>query len=230
MCRHGGLEGARTMHDRPGVYVITCVPNGKRYVGSAAKSIAARFRQHRYRLRRGDHHSPQLQAAWNKYGEKAFHWGARDFCSPQDVLIREQRLIDALQPEFNTVPLAGNTLGFRFTTAQRKALKDRPQSQATKYLVRGEYLSVSEMACKYSVLQVTIRQRLRAGMSGDDLVSEPKAMGAQTYFVRGQWLTRRQIAEMAGLPPMTIYTRIASGWLGDDLLKPRVRRARNSRD
>lgn len=53
------------------IYKIINTTNGKFYVGSTTNT-QERFRTHRNRLRRGRHHSKHLQAAWNKYGEKAF--------------------------------------------------------------------------------------------------------------------------------------------------------------
>lgn len=53
------------------IYKIRNVVNNKFYVGST-KNTRERFRQHRKRLRRGDHHCKHLQAAWNKYGEDTF--------------------------------------------------------------------------------------------------------------------------------------------------------------
>jgi group I intron endonuclease len=54
-----------------GVYQILCVPTGKAYVGSAV-NLAKRWQEHRWMLRRGQHHSQYLQRAWDKYGETAF--------------------------------------------------------------------------------------------------------------------------------------------------------------
>jgi group I intron endonuclease len=55
----------------PVIYKIRNVVNGKFYVGSTTDT-RERFRTHRNKLRRGTHHTPHLQAAWNKYGEDCF--------------------------------------------------------------------------------------------------------------------------------------------------------------
>jgi group I intron endonuclease len=55
----------------PVIYRIRNVVNGKFYVGSTVNT-RERFRTHRNKLRRGAHHTPHLQAAWNKYGEECF--------------------------------------------------------------------------------------------------------------------------------------------------------------
>lgn len=53
------------------IYKIVNINNGKFYVGSTINT-RERFRVHRKRLRKGNHHCHHLQAAWNKYGEKSF--------------------------------------------------------------------------------------------------------------------------------------------------------------
>jgi group I intron endonuclease len=53
------------------IYKIINVINNKFYVGSAV-DFEKRKARHLWRLRRGDHANKHLQAAWQKYGEKAF--------------------------------------------------------------------------------------------------------------------------------------------------------------
>lgn len=55
----------------PVIYKIINTVNGKFYVGSTG-NMYERTRGHRNLLRRGRHHCKHLQAAWNKYGERAF--------------------------------------------------------------------------------------------------------------------------------------------------------------
>lgn len=53
------------------IYKIINSLNGKFYVGSTT-SPKVRFRVHRKKLRKNQHHCHHLQASWNKYGEAAF--------------------------------------------------------------------------------------------------------------------------------------------------------------
>ncbi len=53
-------------------YELYCTATGKSYVGSTAGKLTKRMREHRCLLRAGKHSEPELQADWNKYGEKAF--------------------------------------------------------------------------------------------------------------------------------------------------------------
>lgn len=79
-----------------GIYEIRNAVNGKVYVGSA-KSIYRRFLQHKHRLRLGNHHSPRLQAAWNKRGADAFTFSIIEVVDRDDDLeAREQAHLNAV--------------------------------------------------------------------------------------------------------------------------------------
>lgn len=78
-----------------GIYKVINVLNNKFYVGSAV-DFKRRKRLHWWRLRRGDHANKHLQAAWNKYGEKAFtfviveeHPQGADILAAENVWLKE---------------------------------------------------------------------------------------------------------------------------------------------
>lgn len=56
---------------KSGIYVITCVPVQKHYVGESG-SVNARLTAHKSHLRRGIHPNTQLQEDFKRYTEKAF--------------------------------------------------------------------------------------------------------------------------------------------------------------
>jgi group I intron endonuclease len=83
------------MNDFPGVYVIACVPTGKRYVGSALK-VLKRIGQHQRALRRGNHINTYLQYAYNKYGAEAFTYEIVSK-NPANRFAEEQAWIERLR-------------------------------------------------------------------------------------------------------------------------------------
>lgn len=113
------------------IYAITLMLDGRQYVGSSG-TTKRRWAGHRSDLRGNRHHSPQLQAAWNKYGEENFSF---DIIEPIDLpmhftdaeiedalLPREQAWIDKLNPVFNTCLVAGTRRGVQFTPEQLERL------------------------------------------------------------------------------------------------------------
>jgi hypothetical protein len=65
------------------IYALRCSANGMVYIGSTRdrhertkgrpyQGLAKRFREHRCRLRAGDHAASRLQQDWLQYGEDAF--------------------------------------------------------------------------------------------------------------------------------------------------------------
>lgn len=88
------------LRDVCGIYIITNVINGKRYVGSAY-DIYDRLHDHMSNLNHNTAHNAHLQAAWNKYGSDSFEYGILEFCDRSERFIREQYYIDTLHPEYN---------------------------------------------------------------------------------------------------------------------------------
>jgi hypothetical protein len=104
-----------------GVYAIRNRLNGKRYTGSTKRSFAHRRYSHLYELRRGEHHSPALQAAFNKYSEAAFEFVILEVVenpTRERVLAAEQRHIDQ-QSEYNVTRIAGAIEGERVAAWMR---------------------------------------------------------------------------------------------------------------
>lgn len=76
-----------------GIYQIRCIPADKIYIGSAV-DLRARWSHHLRGLRKGRHHNPHLQAAWEKYGEASFEVAVLQLVPSSDLLRVEQDWID----------------------------------------------------------------------------------------------------------------------------------------
>jgi len=114
---------------RSGIYAITA-PSGSQYIGSAI-DIKARWRHHRYLLRRQKHFNRGVERAVRKYGLESLSFSTLLICAPADLIMFEQRAIDILKPKYNACRTAGSQLGVRHSD-QTKA-----KISATK---RGQYL------------------------------------------------------------------------------------------
>lgn len=87
-----------------GVYIITNLINGKRYVGSS-NDLYERSYSHIYHLNNQTHSNNHLQNAWNKYGEDKFVIGVLEYADEKDLLKREAYYINILKPEYNIAPI-----------------------------------------------------------------------------------------------------------------------------
>lgn len=124
-----------------GIYLIANSVNGRVYVGSAV-NFQSRWRNHLYRLRKGNHHSKKLQNSWNKHGESAFEFRVVEQVAREDLATREQHWIDTLRPFYNSRPDATTQAGFKqsASTLQKMALAAANISDETRAKLRAAKL------------------------------------------------------------------------------------------
>lgn len=176
------------------VYQIRNTISGRVYVGSAA-DVDRRWRDHRYLLRRGQHHSVKLQRSWNRHNEEAFEFLILEEANIANLLPREQFWIgemNACCPRrgLNILPTAGSHLGAKRSAAARarmsaaaKGKKKSPWSQA-----RRDALSLSQQG---KIIPPDVIAKMRATRN-----SKPR----KPHSIE----TRLKISEKAkqrGLPP-----------------------------
>lgn len=129
------LFALNQMFHHPGIYSIRNTKTGKLYIGSAVR-ISRRWDRHRHMLRNGSHHSPILQAAYNKYGAPAFDWNIIEYVDDKkQLLAREQFWLDFFNPVYNVSSVATSVLGVKRSDEARLrmslAQKGKKQSLAT---------------------------------------------------------------------------------------------------
>jgi group I intron endonuclease len=129
-----------------GIYKITS-PSGNCYIGSSI-DIARRWKQHLGEISRNRHHSKALQSAFSKYGIDSMSFEVILECSVEELLIREQEAIDAHNPKYNILRIAGSSRGRKMSEdVKRKigrATKERAKSKEYRKLLsdRGrEFMS-----------------------------------------------------------------------------------------
>lgn len=120
---------------KSGIYKIFNKINLNAHVGSAV-NLKAREQIHKSNLRNNKHPNKFLQRSWNFYGETEFDFVIIEFCSKENLLIREQFWIDNLNcvnPHgYNANPIAGSRLGAKLSTDQIEKMKARVVSDITK--------------------------------------------------------------------------------------------------
>lgn len=149
---------------RAGIYQITNIKNGKRYIGSA-KNVPARKNTHFSALRKGMHHNPHLQAAWGKYGEAAFSFCCLERCDVEYLLIREQHWLDMVTPEYNILRVAGRPIGHVVSEETRRKISERMKGIVHSEAVRKK-IAATLRGRKVPREVVEKGARTRAGMKG----------------------------------------------------------------
>lgn len=152
-----------------GVYLIENLVNGKVYCGSS-KNLSQRFQHHRWRLRKGTHENPHLQAAYSKYGEESFTYRVVEFVEKEeDLVIREQYWLDQFDKSelYNITKYA--TPGNAITLTQKH--KDKLTAKAKKKVVMQtldgitikEFQSISEATKEMNGCVGYLAQLLKKG-------------------------------------------------------------------
>lgn len=175
-----------------GVYSITNLVNGNKYIGSAV-NISRRWREHKKMLSKNVHHSGYLQNAWNKYGAENFEFTVIEYCEA-DYLIRcEQFYIDCEKPAYNMSPTAGSNLGIKFSDAARA-------NMGLARMGNTNGLGNTNMLGKHHTLET--RERMSAAQMGHITTAETrrnigKAKKGNTYCL-GRIVSEEARLKMSG--------------------------------
>lgn len=104
-----------SLYGKAGVYCITNIVSGRRYVGSSV-NIGRRFSVHLSTLATGSNPNRELQADWNRLGIACFQFDVLCFVDggPDALLAAEQAELDKLTigvDAYNVQPVAGTAKG-----------------------------------------------------------------------------------------------------------------------
>jgi group I intron endonuclease len=126
-----------------GVYIIQNLVNQKVYIG-ASKDLKPRLWQHKWMLRRNEHHNIHLQGAYNYYGEKNFEFAILEECEEQFIFSLENYWCNMLNSHsrehgYNvdlTSPIGKLKVNQETRTRMSESAEKRP---IDCYTVYGEY-------------------------------------------------------------------------------------------
>ncbi len=138
-----------------GVYIIRHVESGRCYVGSS-KNIQVRWNKHREDLRKGKHHSPTLQRAWNKYSETAFLFEVVEETTIEQLRTAEALWLSKLRPFYNSMT-AQNTQLIEHGPSTRKLMSESQLRRFARERVRGGRKLSPEQKAKIAASHIGIR-------------------------------------------------------------------------
>lgn len=131
---------------KKGIYSITNSMNGKKYIGSTAKSFISRFTQHISKLRLNKHHCSHLQFAWNKYGEDIFIFAIEEVLDNVDnILDKEAEYIErynSYHTGYNVNPNPNTSPMFNANSREKSSITHRRQwRNLRESMTKEEYQS-----------------------------------------------------------------------------------------
>jgi group I intron endonuclease len=110
------------LHKISGIYKIQSICKPERiYIGSASNMLK-RWWRHNNDLKYNKHCNPILQNHYNKYGKSDLEFSIIVGCSKVNLVSYEQFYIDALNPYFNILKIAGNVIGRVCSEKTRKLM------------------------------------------------------------------------------------------------------------
>lgn len=109
-----------------GVYLITCLVNGKRYVGSSV-DVCRRTNQHfgAQCLKRYGKSNPFYEDI-HKYGRDNFKVEVLEFCTPEEKIAAETKWFERLKPEYNVVRPDENSFSNEAVQERVKRIQSSP--------------------------------------------------------------------------------------------------------
>lgn len=113
------------------IYALTCMFNGKAYIGCTAGNIAKRFREHRCMLNTGLHTEPDLLADWLLHGAQNFIMRSIIILEDDATLHAKRCMEKFVMGQFKTRGLLYNRNESCFEPTRAAQLKGQPLATAT---------------------------------------------------------------------------------------------------
>ncbi len=152
-----------------GIYKIINTITNDFYIGSSVQ-LNIRKKQHFSQLINNIHNNKYLQNSFNKYGLNNFIFEIISICPSEYCLKLEQWFIDTLNPKYNQLLKAGNSLGYKHNNQSLIKLKEQNKDYCSKILYQYDeekliqiWNSSSEYAKYYNINRVAVYKALRKG-------------------------------------------------------------------
>lgn len=121
---------------KSGIYRWTNLLNGNSYIGSSV-NLEIRLRNYYSNSYLSHHKNLAINRALLNHGYSNFSLEIIEYCEKEKAVSREQYYMDFLKPEYNILPTAGSSLGFRHSEETLIKMRDRKHTEETLIKMRG---------------------------------------------------------------------------------------------
>ena len=165
-----------------GIYCITCLINGRKYVG-ATRKFAERKYHHFHALRKGTHRNDFLQRSFDKYGECNFEFTVLEIIANNSPMHeREVHWIKSLDTFNNGFNL---TLGGEITKQSEYTKKKRSESlKGANNPMHGKNGELNPRCKTTADIVIKARTMIKQGINDSDIMGECNLSHNQYYKIK----------------------------------------------
>lgn len=189
---------------KSGIYAIYNRKSGKAYIGQS-KDVERRKKEHLRVLRKGEHHNPYLQRAFNADGEESFEFITLELCPVEKLDEVEREYIARMQTNDSYL---GYNIENGGNVGKDVSEKVREAKRGSNNPMYGKHISEEH------IQSLRIKNRGHGSSLTEDQVAEIKQMLAD------QKRSCREIGEMFGVS-RAVICKIKTGanwyWVREDL-------------
>lgn len=193
------------------IYAIRHIESGKSYVGSAVV-LSRRWKYHKNRLRRNEHHSSYFQNAWNLYGEKAFEWVILENLDEQCKSLTKEETLSVIEARenywvehyreregvYNLREVAQSNLGIKYSEETKKKMGEwqlgKKLSDETKQKIADAHKGKTSHM-KGKTFSEEVRKKMSDSAKKKQLSPEHKAKIAES--IKGRRFSADSLAKMS---------------------------------
>jgi group I intron endonuclease len=155
---------------KAGVYLFTNLTNGKSYVGSSVKLNRRFNKYYNYNHIADPDRNMSIDKALLKYGYSNFQLEILEYCDPSLIIKREQFYLDLLKPEYNILPKAYSSLGYKHL--EKTLEKMRKPKTPEQLVIIKKHLTLLNA----SPFPAEVRARISAGMANFNVLTKSKKL------------------------------------------------------
>lgn len=193
------LYDPSVLRAEPGVYMIRLRLDKRMYVGSSV-NVRKRVQNHLSALRKGAHHSPHLQRAWDKYGADMFEFVALGYYPREQLREKEQWWLDEATCAFNTSRTANSPV---HTPAVREKISAACKAAWQRPDHRGHMLLRQF---------IPTRDGVKATEETKAKLREVHRAKNRTVLAFGRLWSVKELAEAYGVKYTMLKDRLRAGW------------------